>query len=208
MVTAGDGIPFFDVVFAQRACREYADDPVDDETVELIMRAGTHAPSAENKQPWEFVVVRDPASQKVIHDCVEAAWHDYAREMSEPRLTPELFKEVDYGQAGGGYRTAPVLVVVCADMERGLASTAPASIFPCVQNMLLAAAALGFASALTTIGTHAKDELRELLALPETVVPMAILPIGRPARKPGPPKRMPVAEHAHRDRYGEPWTTR
>jgi nitroreductase len=205
MVTARAGMPFFDVVFAQRACREYADSPVEDEVVELIMSTGTHAPSAENKQPWEFIVVRDAASQKVIHDCVEAAWNDYAREMSEPRLTPELFKEVDYGQAGGGYRTAPVLVVVCADMVRGLESTAPASIFPCVQNMLLAAAALGFASALTTIGTHAKDELRELLDLPESVVPMAILPIGRPARKLGPPKRSPIAQHAHRDRYGEPW---
>jgi nitroreductase len=205
MATGPDGMPFFDVVFAQRACREYADEPVDDEIVELIMRAGTHAPSAENKQPWEFIVVRDEASQKVIHDCVEAAWNNYAREMSEPRLTPDLFKEVDFGQAGGGYRTAPVLVVVCADIERGLQSTAPASIFPCVQNMLLATAALGYASALTTIGTHAKDELRELLDLPETVVPMAILPIGRPARELGAPKRAPVSDHAHRDRYGERW---
>jgi len=204
MSTSPGGLAFFDLVFAQRACREYADEPVDDETVELIMRAGTHAPSAENKQPWEFIVVRDPHAQKVLHDCVEEAWND-ARELERPRLTPELFKEVDYGQGGGGYRTAPVLVVVCADMERGLPSTAPASIFPCVQNMLLAAAALGYASALTTIGTHAKDELRELLALPEAVTPMAILPIGRPARVPGPPRRAPVAQHAHRDRYGEPW---
>jgi nitroreductase len=196
--------PFFDLVFTQRACREYADAPVDDETVELIMRAGTHAPSAENKQPWEFIVVRDPHAQKVIHDCVEEAWNN-ARELERPRLTPELFKEVDYGQGGGGYRTAPVLIVVCADMERGLPSTAPASIFPCVQNMLLAAAALGYASALTTIGTHAKDELRDLLALPESVTPMAILPLGRPARTPGPPRRTPVAERAHRDRFGEPW---
>jgi nitroreductase len=204
MSTSPGGLPFFDLVFAQRACREYADEPVDDDTVELILRAGTHAPSAENKQPWEFIVVRDPHAQKVIHDCVEEAWNS-ARELERPRLTPELFKEVDYGQGGGGYRTAPVLVVVCADMERGLPSTAPASIFPCVQNMLLAAAALGYASALTTIGTHAKDELRDLLALPESVTPMAILPIGRPARTAGPPRRAPVAEHAHRDRYGEPW---
>ena len=205
MTTVSGGSPFFDVVFAQRACREYADDPVEDEVVELILRAGTHAPSAENKQPWEFIVVRDPTEQKVIHDCVEAAWNNYARELSEPRLTPKLFKEVDFGQAGGGYRTAPVLVVVCADMERGLPSTAPASIFPFVQNMLLAAAALGYATALTTIGTHAKDELRGLLALPESVTPMAILPLGRPARTPGAPRRTPVAACAHRDRYGQRW---
>ena len=73
MATADGGPPFFDVVFAQRAYREYADTPVDDATVEMILRAGTHAPSAENKQPWEFVVVRDPDAQKVIHDLTEAA---------------------------------------------------------------------------------------------------------------------------------------
>jgi nitroreductase len=205
MATTRGGPSFFDVAFAQRACREFADAPVEDDIVELIMSAGTHAPSAENKQPWEFIVVRDPTSQEMIHDCVEAAWNNYARAMSEPRLTAELFKEVDYGLAGGGYRTARVVVVVCADMERGLPSTAPASIFPCVQNMLLAATALGYASALTTIGTHAEGELRELLALPDTVVPMAILPLGRPARKLGAPRRTPVADHAHRDRYGARW---
>jgi nitroreductase len=204
MADVPGGPPFFDIVLSQRACREYSSEPVDDDVLELIMRAGTHAPSAENKQPWEFIVVREPASQKVIHDLVEKTWIDRGRAFSESRLTPELLAEVEFGQAGGGYRTAPVLVVVCADLERGLQITAPASIFPCVQNMLLAASALGLASALTTIGVQ-PEELRELLALPETVVPLAIVPLGKPARKLGPPRRLPVAEHAHRDRYGTSW---
>ena len=200
-----NGPPFFDVVFAQRACREYADTPVEDALIELVLRAGTHAPSAENKQPWEFVVVRDPDAQKVIHDLTEAAWVGAGRAFSEQRLPPEMLKEVDFGIAGGGYRTAPVLVVVCADFTRGLPATAGSSIFPCVQNMLLAASALGLGSALTTLGASAGDELTELLSLPPTVVPQAIVPLGYPARRLGPPRREPATQHTHRDRYGRPW---
>jgi nitroreductase len=199
------GPPFFDVVFAQRAHREYSDEPVGDETVELVLRAGTHAPSAENKQPWEFIVVRDHATQKVIHDLTEEAWNTAGRAFSETRIPPEMLKEVDYGIAGGGYRTAPVLVVVCADVDRGLKVTVGSSIFPCVQNMLLAATALGLGCALTTLGAQAGDELRALLALPEAVVPQAIVPLGYPARQLGPPRREAVSEHTHRDAFGNPW---
>ena len=199
------GPPFFDVVLNQRACREYSDAPVDDATIELVLRAGTHAPSAENKQPWEFVVVRDPALKKEIHDLTEAAWISAGRAFSELRLPPELLKEVDFGIAGGGYRTAPVLVVVCADFERGMKATAASSIFPCVQNMLLAASALGLGSALTTLGASAGDRLASLLGLPGHVVPQAIVPLGVPARRLGPPRREPATQHAHRDRYGARW---
>ena len=141
----------------------------------------THAPSAENKQPWEFIVVRDPAAQKEIHDLTEAAWVSTGRAWSEQRLPAELLKEVDFGIAGGGYRTAPVLIVACVNLERGMQATAGSSLFPCVQNLLLAANALGLGSALTTLGAQPTEEMRTLLALPDTVVPMAIVPLGVPA---------------------------
>ncbi|MFO1537735.1 MAG: nitroreductase family protein [Actinomycetota bacterium] len=200
-----DGPDFFSVVLRQRAHREFTATPVDDATVETVLRAATHAPSAENKQPWEFVVVRDPAVQSEIHDLTEAAWNANGRAFSETRLTPELLKEVDEGIAGGGYRTAPVLVVVCADLERGLPATVGSSIFPCVQNLLLAAGALGLGSALTTLGAAAGAPLAALLGLPDHVVPQAIVPLGHPVRPLGPPRREPVAEHTHRDRYGTAW---
>lgn len=205
MSSTPGGPPFFDVVFAQRACREFASDPVDDTTIELLLRAATHAPSAENKQPWEFIVVRDPESQKVIHDLTEAAWVKTGRAFSEERIPPELLKEVDFGIAGGGYRTAPVLIVACVNLERGMQVTAGSSLFPCVQNLLLAANAVGLGSALTTLGAQPTEEMRALLALPDTVIPMAIVPIGVPARPLGPPRRNPVNEHLHRNRYLGRW---
>ncbi|GMU79471.1 MAG: hypothetical protein AMXMBFR46_22620 [Acidimicrobiia bacterium] len=204
-MTSAGGPPFFDVVLAQRACREFADVPVDDATIELVLRAGTHAPSAENRQPWEFVVVRDRTVQGRIHDLAETAWVERGRAFSEGRLPPRLLDEVDHGFAGGGFRTAPVIVVVCADFERTVPATVGSSIFPCVQNVLLAAAALGLGAALTTLGTQADTALRALLALPPSVAPQAIVPLGHPARPLAAPRREPAAQHTHRDRYGARW---
>ena len=73
---------------------------------------------------------------------------------------------------------------MCADFERGLPATAGSSIFPCVQNMLLAAGALGLGSALTTLGAAAGEPLAALLGLPDHVVPQAIVPLGYPALSP------------------------
>ena len=57
---------FFDVVTSQRACRSFSDRAVTDDEIAQVLTAATHAPSAENKQPWEFVVVRDAARRAAI----------------------------------------------------------------------------------------------------------------------------------------------
>ena len=98
--------------------------------------------------------------------------------------------------------TAPVIVVVCGDTALGLEATLPSSVFPATQNLLLAATALGLGSAMTTLATVFADDLRQLLDLPATVRPMAVVPLGWPARPLGPPRRLPLSERVHRDRYG------
>jgi nitroreductase len=194
----------FAVVHAQRACRTFRDEPVPDELIGRVLDAATFAPSAENRQPWEFVVVRDPARRGRIGDLMRRAWEAHGREHSRPRLDPAVFADVDRG-ATGSISAAPVLVVVAADTERGLPATVPSSVFPAVQNLLLAATAVGLGAALTTIATTFVDELRAVVDLPETVVPVAVVPLGYPARPLGAPRRDPFAEHTHRDTYGTPW---
>lgn len=196
---------YFSVVRSQRACRDFAETPVTDEVLGRVLEAATHAPSAENRQPWVFVVVRDPTARNRIHDLGERAWREGGRAASEPRLSPGLLADVDHGFAGGGYRRAPVVVVVAADTDRTHPSTVASSIFPATQNLLLAANALGLGSALTTITSAFDAEVRELLALPDPVAPQAVVPLGYPAKRLGPPRREPFAEHTHRDRYGTPW---
>jgi len=195
---------FFGVVTRQRACRSFSTEPVDDDAIELLLTAATFAPSAENKQPWDFVVVRDDATRAAIGDLSRRAWDANGRAFSEGRLTPEMLADVDHG-ATGGVANAPVNIIVCADVQRGLEATIPSSIFPAVQNLLLAATALGLGSALTTITTGFRSEMQALLALPDHVRPVALVPIGHAARALGPPRRAPFNEHTHRERYGRTW---
>jgi len=197
---------FFDVVHRQRACRRFADRDVDDHIIGRILDAATFAPSAENRQPWVFVVVRDHDTQARIHDLTEKAWAAGGREFAAGRLDAKLLAEVDGGVAGGGYRSAPVLVVVAADTERCLEATIASSTYPATQNLLLAATALGIGSALTTLTTAFAAELRELLALPDHVVPQVVVPVGYPVKELGRPRREPFADHTHRERYGTPWS--
>ncbi len=195
---------FFEVVLHQRACRHFSDRPVDESLVELCLRAATHAPSAENLQPWEFVVVRDPGLRAAIGDLTRQAWQGGGRQHSEGRLAPGLLEDVKHG-AEGGIASAPVLVVVGGNAAVALEATLASSVFPAVQNLLLAASALGLGSAMTTLATVLGDRLRDLLAMPPAVRPMAVVPLGWPATPLGPPTRRPVSERAHRDRFGTRW---
>jgi len=195
---------FFDVVGSQRACRAFSDEPVDDDTVTRVLEAATFAPSAENRQPWVFVVVRDEARRAAIGELTQRAWQGGGRAHSEGRLPPGLMADVGAG-AEGGVASAPVLVVVAGDTTRGDRRVLEASVFPAVQNMLLAATALGLGSALTTLPLVFAEELAAVAGLPPEVPALAVVPLGRPARPLAPPRRRPVAEKAHRETFGTPW---
>lgn len=197
-------VDFFAVVRGQRAHRRFDAADVDDALVERCLEAATRAPSAENRQPWEFVVVRDAERRASIGELTRQVWRGGGRAHSEDRLSPAMLAEVDAG-AEGGIAAAPILVVVCGNAERGLAATLPASVFPAVQNLLLAAEACGLGSAMTTLAVQRADALRALLGLPEHIVPMAVVPVGWPARRLGPSRRQPVAGRTHREQYGQPW---
>ena len=196
---------FFDVVHTQRAARTFLPDDIDDETVARVLTAATHAPSAENSQPFVFVVVRDPGVRHSIGELTARLWQTGARAYEEGRLSPGFLADVDRG-AMGGIAGAPVLVVVCGDTRLTVEAALPSSIFPAVQNLLLAAHALGLGSTLTTLPVVAGGELSTLLELPPEVVPLAVVPIGRLPQALGPPRRRPISEKAHLDRYGTPFS--
>ncbi|MEO6468631.1 MAG: nitroreductase family protein [Acidimicrobiia bacterium] len=195
----------FDVMRAQRACRSFRDDPVSDADLELILDAAVHAPSAENRQPWEFVVVRDDVARAAIGELIAQGWNTVGREFSAGRLSPDLLADIEHG-ATGGIAGAPVHIVVGADGHRGLAATSAESVFPAVQNLMLAAGARGLGTALTTIAIGFADELRAIVGFPDHIRPMAVVPIGHPAHPLGPPRRDSFAIRTHRDRYGTPWS--
>jgi nitroreductase len=196
---------FWEVARRQRACRDFSDEPVPDADIERILEAATHAPSAENTQPWVFVVVRDDEVRKELAELTRRVWAAGAREHAMSRLDAKLAADVD-GGIERGLGGAPVIVVIAADTSNGVHPKAVASsIFPAVQNLLLAANALGYGSALTTLTAAAGDELRSIVGLPDHIMPMAVVPLGRPARPLGRPRRRPVAESTYRDHFDRPW---
>ena len=100
----------------------------------------------------------------------------------------------------------PVFILACIQTAPGT-TTSGSSIFPAVQNILLAARGLGLGSVLTTRQTRFEEELKQLLGIPEDVATAALLPIGFPAEgaRYGPTRRRPLEEVAFSDRWGKSW---
>ncbi|MDT5221713.1 MAG: hypothetical protein QOF15_3818 [Mycobacterium sp.] len=196
------------VMHAQRACRRFdPDGKVLDADIERMLESAVHAPSAENTQPWSFVVVRNEQTRGQLAVWWTETWNagggDFVRQSVEDKV---LVADLEYGFNRGGFAAAPVVVVVCADTERVLEIYAPPSIYPAVQNLLLAAADLGYASCLTTgLTTFGVERVREKLQLPDTLLPMAAVYLGRSARKLAPPRRRPALSVTYREQFGNPW---
>lgn len=167
--------------------------PVDDAIVERLLRVATHAPNGGNRQEWRFIVVRD----QDVKARLGAIYDD---------LADTLYHNADRRTR---WEDVPVLIAVCSVPREGpvspATSPAGASIFPAVQNLLLAAHALGLGSVLTTLWKRREPEVRAILELPDGVELHAILPIGWRDRAYGRNRRRPVREVAYRDRFGRAW---
>ena len=198
---------FLSLVHGQRACRSFdTDADVPDHDIEVILEAAVHAPSAENTQPWVFVVIRDAALRASIAELWRAAWSAGGADYVRANASETLYRDLEGGIAGGGFAAAPVIVVIGADTRLVPSVYAPASIYPSVQNLLLTAAAYDYGSCMTTgLTTFFSDELQELLGLPGEVLPLAVVYLGQPKRRLGPPRRRPAQQAMYRERYGSPW---
>lgn len=195
-----------EAMLRQRACRRYLDDPVDDAVILEMLDLACHAPSSENLQPWRFVVVRDADRRAALAELMRQLWEAGGRKYAQRTLDTSLFDDVDDGFRGGGLASAPVMIVVAGDTSVVPRPQLPASVFPAIQNLLLAATAHGLGSCLTTIATFRADDVRALVGFPETIDPLAIVPVGYPARALGRSRRAPAASKTFLDDYHQPWT--
>lgn len=192
------------VLRRQRAHRSFTDEPVSDEVIADILELATRAPSAQNSQPWEFVVVQDPDRRAALWELASRLWDMGAKNATDGHVPNTMRDDVEHG-VRSGFAGAPVSIVVCANADRWDLNLIDSSIWPATQNLMTAATAHGLGSALTTIGTILVDELRTILGLPETVAPVAVIPIGHPAKPLGSSRREPVGEHTHREEFGREW---
>ena len=203
----------FDIQRTMRAMRRLKPDPVPDTLVTKILEAGLCAPNGGNTQKWRFLVVKDPEVKKAVqhyykraYDEVQKPRHDaHAPKEPGPALDQHHRNEKAMEYLTDHFHEAPIWIVACAEGVNSDSAATGASVFPAVQNMLLAARALGLGAMLTARHVTFREEVEKLLGLPENVGSFAILPIGYPIGKFGPTRRMPVNQVAFLDNFDTPW---
>ncbi len=202
----------FEIIATTRSMRRLKPDPVPPELIRKILEAGTAAPSGGNMQRWRFLVVTDPKVKETVGAYYKRAWDEtvyprYSTGTPAPGSSPERFRRM---LAAAQYladhiHEAPVWIVPCME-GANLSRTAGSSIYPAVQNMLLAARALGLGATLTTLYLNFEQEVEAALGLPPDVHSYALLPIGYPMGRFGPVQRVPLSEVAYGDRWGRPYS--
>jgi len=199
----------FDIIKTTRSMRRLKPDPVPNELIRKIFEAGVCAPSGGNMQRWRFLVVRDRKVKETVGALYKRAWDEqvaprYRSGEPAPGTSRERFERM---LAAAEYlanhiQEAPVWIVPCLEGANPT-RTSGSSIYPAVQNMLLAARALGLGATLTTLYLHFEKEAEAALGLPPGVHSYALLPIGYPMGRFGPVRRVAVADVVYEDRWGE-----
>jgi nitroreductase len=204
-------MPLDEAMSTQRAIRRLKPDPVDDALVLKLIELALKAPTGSNAQNWEFVVVRDTAVKAKLAGLNRRAWNLYGgigRRIAQRNGDAGMEKILNAVQwQADHFEEIPVIVVACL---KGIippwppiaAGSAYGSIYPSVQNLLLAARAAGLGAALITLPLWSKFLARRALGLPWTVSPCAVIPLGWPKGRYGPTTRRPVGEVVSLDRYG------
>jgi nitroreductase len=164
-------------------------DPIPEAHVRKLVEAASWAPSGNNSQPWEFIVVKNPEAKNKIREIMEGPARPGATHA--PAVDP------------------PAIIVVCGDVR--LKDSYPesvnrqevfyASLAAALQNLHLAATALGLATSWGTVREAAMEPLRKLLDLPDELEIVALVRAGYPQDAPAPKPRRPVEEAMHLDRY-------
>jgi nitroreductase len=210
----------YEGIVTTRAIRRFTDEPVTDEEVVTCIRAAVQGPSGGNIQPWQFLVVTDQAVKADLGDIYRRAYARY--ESALLPLVPRFQREEDQDSwdrtlaasrhLAGHLADASVLVLALmpaismtltdddGDLDVG---TPFASVYPAVQNLMLAARSMGIGSALTTVYRIYQDEVRALLGIPEQHEVVALVPMGHPAGRVGVARRRPAEAITHWNRFGQ-----
>ncbi|MEJ2132739.1 MAG: nitroreductase family protein [Gammaproteobacteria bacterium] len=202
----------FEVMYNCRAMRRLKADPVPEALLIKLIDAANQGPSGSNRQPARWIVVRDAEQRRKLAELNAAAVDAYVRPTSgRPDTLPHQSADARARQLEAvlwqrdHMHEIPALIIACVQFD---AAPSPAqraggggSIWPQVQNLLLAARALGLGAAPTTLGLSNRDAAREVLALPDDIEAYCLIPVGFPIGRFGPVTRLPVEETMRWDRW-------
>jgi nitroreductase len=208
-----DTVGLLEGIASTRAIRRYRDEPVPPEALRAMLFAASRAPSGSNRQPFRFLVLSDGpkarAAKELIATAAQAVWRakrtddGYDRGSGAAPDSPKARMAATMQHYTDHFASVPVLILPCLVRYRDARAFEGASVFPAVQNLLLAARALGYGGVLTGFHELVEPQLRELLGIPDDdrIVLSGTVTIGRPEGGHGAVRRRPLGELV----YGETW---
>ncbi|MFQ6125823.1 MAG: nitroreductase family protein [Candidatus Heimdallarchaeota archaeon] len=170
----------FEAIRGRRSVRKYQTKEISEELITKLLSTAIMAPSAGNRQAWEFIIVHDP--------------------ITKTELARAAYNQVFIANA-------PVIIVVCANKlrsaqrygSRGAELYCIQDSAAAIQNLLLAAYSLGLGTCW--VGAFNESMVSKLLEIPEEIRPVALIPIGYSAQVSHPPPRLPLEQVIHREQY-------
>ncbi|MCX8066354.1 MAG: nitroreductase family protein [Anaerolineae bacterium] len=206
------------VIEDRRSIRQYTDEPVSEEALELILEAGRLAPSGENAQPWRFIIVKDPETRKKLGaiagggsgrrftaEFVTQKMQERFASLEDEAKKKAAFEKLTSGQVSAFLAEAPVSIVVCGRKD---VWDLPYDTSAAIENMLLMVTALGLGACWVIapcIDIRDEERVKELLGVPEGLKVVSIIAVGHPARYPRPRPRIPLHELVYREKWGVPY---
>lgn len=206
-----DEMGILETIYNNRAMRRIKPDPVPKELLLKLIDAANQAPSGSNVQNGRWIVVTDPDQKARLAELNKKAVDRYLEraratsvEHQDDAKRQRMFDAVEW--QAEHLHEIPALVIACLEVgdppDRFIVgANAGGSIWPGVQNLLLAARALGLGAAPTTLGLTDRDAVKEVLNLPDTIEAFCLIPVGYPMGKFGPVSRRPVEEIMRWDRW-------
>jgi nitroreductase len=192
-------MPIGEAMFTQRSIRRFKPDPIPMDDLRLIIEAAVKAPNGGNQQVGRFLLVTDRSAIRQFGPLYREAW--WAKRRDEGFSGPDDLP-ARYAPAAGladAIKDAPCIVFALA-LHNGPAN----SVIPAVQNLMLAARALGIGSVPTTLHPSVMDRFNEMFGIPADVRFHLCVPLGYPQGNFGPTTRKPTSETTFLDRWDAP----
>jgi nitroreductase len=204
------------VIQDRRSIRDYTDEPVSDQDLDMILEAARQAPSGENAQPWRFIIVRDVETRKRLGalagggsgrrftaEFVTKKMQERFSSLQDEAKKRAVFEKLTSGQVSTFLSGAPVNIVVCGKKD---VWDLPYDTSAAIENMLLMVTALGLGACWVIapcIDIRDEERVKALLGMPEGFKVISIVSVGHPTRPHRPRPRIPIEDLVFLEKWGE-----
>lgn len=206
------------VIQDRRSIREFSNEPVSDQDLDMVLEAARQAPSGENAQPWRFIIVKDEitrkkmgaiagggSSRRFTAEFVTKKMQERFSNLQDEAKKQAAFQKLTSGQVSAFLADAPVNIVVIGKKD---VWDTPYDTSAAIENMLLMITALGLGACWVIapcIDIRDEERIKALFGIPEGFKAVSILSVGHPTRPHRPRPRLPITELVFSEAWGTPY---